>query len=813
MQHRSGWRAGVVVGVLAMAGGWGMDPPEALNEMCPVMTEERARSGTFAVYKGKKVLFCCERCKAKFEREPERYLANLPQFAAEKERTESVSAVATGGAGATGTRLAPDEAALAELLFAPDNERAFIARRQIRLGVVPRPADPPSVSAEAWNEIDRFIIAAWEGAGLDAAVRPPPVCDDATFARRVYLDVLGRVPMPDELARFLEDRAEGKRARLVDDLLGRDEEYAVHWTPFWEDALGSTVVNNQGGVPARGNYQAWIVESFRRNKPFDLFAAELIDPTLPGRKPPELANANGKVTRTQYVLNHDHVSTLQTAANVAQVFMGTAMKCASCHSHFENPEWPQTRFLAYAGLFSGHDLEIIRCERPSGRTVPAAFCFEIPGAPEDVPQTEEGRLRRVAQLLTDPANPRFARSIVNRLWKRYFGLGLVEPADDFREDRTPSHPALLDWLAYDFMTHGYDLKHTIRLILTSRTYQLRYDAALEDHFDVATPTAARHYRSPSLRRLTAEQVIDSVRLVCDGRLETKDRLFRDPSSTALTRALGRPASRNEISTSRPGDIAVVQALELLNGAELATVVYTGEMVRQWAALPDDGAVVGAVFRAALSRDPTAEEQELAVAYLAEAPTGAEPPASETTLIDGAIPDTAAASSGWRWVDGPEGMRAHTQEGGGRRLQHYVLGLPPVEVHPWDVFYAMMYLDPADPPAEVMLQWNDGTPEDGGWPHRAFWGEDRIRYGQSGTPSRWRMGDLPSAGRWVRLEVPVRDVGFRAGDRVVGVSFDQSDGRVYWGRAGVEHRRPGPRARAIGDLVWALVVGPEFQHIR
>jgi hypothetical protein len=183
-------------------------------------------------------------------------------------------------------------------------------------------------------------------------------------------------------------------------------------------------------------------------------------------------------------------------------------------------------------------------------------------------------------LLTDPLNPRFAKTIVNRLWKRYLGLGLFEPADDFRLDQPPANPELLEWLADDCMRNGYDLKHSIRLILTSRTYQLRYDSALEDHFDVAKPSEPRYYRSPSLRRLTAEQAIDSIRLAAAQELESKKRAYLDKTSTALTRALGKPASRNEISTSRPDDAAVIQALELLNGPGFSSLIYSGQILSE-----------------------------------------------------------------------------------------------------------------------------------------------------------------------------------------------------------------------------------------
>jgi len=160
------------------------------------------------------------------------------------------------------------------------------------------------------------------------------------------------------------------------------------------------------------------------------------------------------------------------------------------------------------------------------------------------------------------------------------GLGLFEPVDDYRADRPGSHPELLDWLAYDFMQHGYDLKHTVRLILTSRTYQLKYDPALEDHFDIGKPSVPRYFRSPALRRLTAEELLDSLQVAALQKLNPAERLYKQASSTDLTRALGRPAARNEVSTGRPEDVAVVQSLELLNGQEFHDRVYNAQILKE-----------------------------------------------------------------------------------------------------------------------------------------------------------------------------------------------------------------------------------------
>jgi hypothetical protein len=126
----------------------------------------------------------------------------------------------------------------------------------------------------------------------------------------------------------------------------------------------------------------------------------------------------------------------------------------------------------------------------------------------------------------------------------------------------------------------------------------------------------------------------------------------------------------------------------------------------------------------------------------------------------------------------------------------------------DVLYAYVYLDPSNPPKEVMLQWNDGR----GWEHRAYWGENVIAYGDDGTPSRYGAGKLPKPGKWVRLAVPAKYVGLTRGSRVSSMSFDQNSGRVYWDKAGVQ-TKPGVDAPGVGDLLWALFTTPEFQYIR
>jgi len=505
-----------------------------------------------------------------------------------------------------------------------DSEALLVERRAFRLEQIAPPPGPPDVELPdvdpgiTINPIDRFLQAAWQAAGLEATESPPALCDDATFVRRAYLDLVGVIPTVVECHHFLAGRSPERREKLVDQLLARHADYAAHGTPFWEDALASQPVLSQGGIPTRGNYRDWIYQCLEQNRPYDVMVAELLDPTMPRRKAADTEDVLGTKYTIEYVRNEDHTVTLQTAANVGQVFLGTSMKCAGCHDHFENAEWPQERFIGFAGLFAPRDLERIRCEVKTGRLVPARFPFELAGAPREVPADLDGRLHLAAQLVTDAANPRFAKTIVNRLWKRYLGLGLVEPADDFRLDVPASHPRLLDWLAHDFLAHGCDLKHTIRLIVTSRAYQRRYDAALEDHFTAGETNVPRDFRSPALRRLTAEQLLDSLRVATSGRVDPQERCYLDYRSTALMRVLGRPASRNEISTARGDDAAIVQALELLNGAELEDLLGQSAILSAPPGRQDPRKVVDPLYVAVLSRHATPAEKRLGKEFLTSA---------------------------------------------------------------------------------------------------------------------------------------------------------------------------------------------------
>ncbi len=671
---------------------------------------------------------------------------------------------------ATSTSNDPADPALVEALAQP-GEPALITRRRQRLGRVPKPAGP--------GDIDAYIRA------RSPHGRVAALCDDPTFIRRVHLDLIGVIPTIAEAREFANNTATDKRGRLIDRLLDRSEDYAANWRPFWEDALASVAYNSLGGIPTNGDFRDWISRNFRDNRPYDVMVAELLDPAMPGH-PARTVEFGDRTRVISFIRNDSQPAALMSAANVGQVFLGMRLKCASCHDHMENAAWPQSRFLAFAGLFGGRDMEQIRCERSMQRTIPASFPFPLSGAPNTVPLDARGRAHYAATLLTDPVNPRFSQTIVNRLWKRYLGLGLYEPADDFREDRQAVNPELLEWLAYDLMEYGFDLKHTIRRILNSRTYQAAYDPKLADS----------SFLSPQLRRLTAEQFLDSARVAVSQRFNPRLRLYQDESSSALSRSLGRPAMRNEVSTARPADVAVVQALELLNGNDLHHLIYSGDWLEKAAQEPDDGAKIEALYWAVLSRPPRAGELALGVRSLRElSRVGATALQRDIVWMDDALPESARPLAKkdfrqWEWIEDPAAHgNVHRHAGDG---QHgFELADPPLRIDPGDTLYGEVWLDPRKPPTEIGLTLSDGVHT-----YEVTWQGDR----------------LPTPGVWRRLEATAEQLG-AAARAVNGARFRQTGGVAHWDRLGVRKKRLDPKTAPLGDIAWALINSPEFHYVQ
>ncbi len=318
--------------------------------------------------------------------------------------------------------------------------------------------------------------------------------DDHTFARRVYLDLIGLLPTPAQLDAFLQNSAPNKRAQLVRTLLDDRRNYAEHWLSFWNDLLRNDYQGTGFIDGGRKQISGWLYTALARNKPYDQFVAELVNPKTDSEGFTHGIIWRGNVPAAM-------LPPMQAAQNVSQVFLGVNLKCASCHDSFVN-DWSLADAYGMAAIYADQPLEMIHCDKPTGEKAPARFLYAQLGS-LDANAAKEQRMQRLADLLTKRSNGRLSRTIVNRLWARLFGRGIVEPLDDM--EKPAFDPDLLDWLAEDLVTHDFDLQHTLETICTSRTYQL---AAVEP-----VPAGDKHefvFRGPWIRRLSAEQFTDAV---------------------------------------------------------------------------------------------------------------------------------------------------------------------------------------------------------------------------------------------------------------------------------------------------------------
>ena len=320
---------------------------------------------------------------------------------------------------------------------------------------------------------------------------PAPV-EDRLFARRVYLDLVGLLPSPAQLDPFLANPAPDKRAQLVRQLLGTKHHYADHWLTFWNDLLRNDYKGTGFIDGGRKQISGWLYQALLENKPYDRFVAELVNPTRASE-----GFARGIIWRGN--VNASMLPPMQAAQNVSQVFLGVNLKCASCHDSFVN-DWSLADAYGLAAVYADEPLDLIHCDKPTGRKSAPRFLYpEVGTLDPSLPKAE--RLQRLAEIIVSPKNGRLSRTIVNRLWARLMGRGLVEPLDDM-EQRAWNRD-LLDWLAEDLVAHGYDLKRTLEMICTSSAYQLP---------TVESPGDKEEYvfHGPLTRRLTAEQFSDAL---------------------------------------------------------------------------------------------------------------------------------------------------------------------------------------------------------------------------------------------------------------------------------------------------------------
>jgi Protein of unknown function (DUF1549)/Protein of unknown function (DUF1553) len=453
------------------------------------------------------------------------------------------------------------------------------------------------------------------------SITPSPQSDDANFLRRVHLDIIGRLPTPDEVRVFLASSSSNKRRQVVQDLLNRPE-YADHWAAKWADLLRPNPY--RVGIKAVVTYDAWIRESFRRNKPYDQFVRELI-------------TAQGSTFENgASVMFRDRREPTEITTLVSQLFLGIRLECAKCHHHpFE--KYGQDDFYSFAAYFArlgfkgtglsppisgSEEIVLLKktgsVEHPLTRQTmqPRPLFGEASLMKDDVDPREA-----LAAWITSDENPYFAKVIVNRVWADLMGRGLVEPVDDLRATNPPTNGPLLEALAADFRAAKYDLKHLIHAICTSHVYGL---SSLPTERNVGDrQNYSRHYRT----RLRGEVLLDAVSDIT-GIADTfsampagsrANQLWTTRVQSVFLDTFGRPNPNQDPPCERTSDTTVTQTLHLMNAPLLhSRVTADGSRAAQLAAsdaTPDT--VVEELYLYIYSRLPDAEEREIGRQLFAE----------------------------------------------------------------------------------------------------------------------------------------------------------------------------------------------------
>jgi len=506
------------------------------------------------------------------------------------------------------------------------------------------------------NEIDRFLAAKLAA----AKVTPAPLTDDATFLRRLAFDTVGVPPTPEQLRAFLADQSPNKRAAAIDRFLALPG-WADNWVGYWQDVLAENPGILKPTLNNTGPFRWWIHESFADNKPLDRFATELI--AMDGSVYHGGPAGFGLATQND-------VPMADRAQIISSAFLAMNLACARCHDAPYH-DFKQKELFSMAAMLKRDAQDVpksssipdnanikvgkrIQVTLKPGEKVAPEWMFASHGAAgsADFTRKADDTREQLAAFVTSPASDRFAQVIVNRAWKRWLGLGFIEPVDDW-ENKTASHPELMAWLAREFMANGYDLKHLARLVFNSQAYQRV--AGL--HVPKSDEPADRLFASPARRRLAAEQIVDSLFAVTGKALSsemlTLDNDAKSAAKDFLNLGYARRAwqftglsnDRDRPALSMPKTQAIIDVLQMFGWRETRqgplsarddspnvlqpAVLANGDMGNgRIARLTDDCAVtdlcaenqplpalVDAVFARVLSRAPTAAERTKFVGYL------------------------------------------------------------------------------------------------------------------------------------------------------------------------------------------------------
>ncbi|MGY8769089.1 MAG: DUF1549 domain-containing protein [Pirellulales bacterium] len=498
---------------------------------------------------------------------------------------------------------------------------AIMARYQGQVGVF-RAKVPLGLKLEnlppVKNYIDEKVFNNLTQLGLPAST----VSSDSVFLRRVTIDVAGRMPSQEEVELFLADKDADKRAKLIDRLLA-SVDYANNFANKWSTILRNKRSNDNEKY-ATFAFHNWIVESLHENKPYDQFVGDVL-------------SASGKAGSNPPVAWYREVKDqTQQLEDTAQLFLGLRIQCARCHHHpFE--KWSQEDYYGFSAFFSRvgrkkaiglaggnqspdsiyHKVGKASAKNPkSGNTVlPTGLGSE----PMIIAEDRDPRVE-LAKWLAKKENPFFAPALVNRYWKHFFGRGLVDPEDDMRVTNPSSNPELLNALAEDFKNSGFDMKHLVRTICNSSTYQLTAEPNAYNQND--KQNFSRYYP----KRLPAEILLDAIDQVTGTEtrfsgmpggvraIELPDNNF---NSYFLT-VFGRPESSSACECERSGDANLAQSLHLLNSSEIQGKLTNGGGVASKFASDKEreiAAKIRQLYLLAFSREPAPEEIAIARGHI------------------------------------------------------------------------------------------------------------------------------------------------------------------------------------------------------
>jgi len=491
-------------------------------------------------------------------------------------------------------------------------ERTFAATSV--MVVQPEPSFAPTPVPQN-HLVDRHVVEKLNR----LKITPSPLAGDEEFLRRVFLDTIGIQPKPDEVKAFLAEKNPKKRDAVIETLFERPE-FVDHWSLKWGDLLQ----NSRSSVSSQSVYlfREFIRGAVSSNMPMDEFARKIV--TARGGSTEDPASV-------YFAISKDTNDTLE---RVTQVFCGVRMLCARCHSHpLEN--WTQADYYGLASFFNqvsvrqdgraapGVNSKLIQLNFAVGSaTNPRTRALQAPrflgGEEPKLPETGDRR-EVYARWLTAPTNPFFARGLVNRYWSYFFHRGIIEPVDDIRSTNPPINPALLDALTKDFIDHKFDVRHLIRQIVTSATYQR-----------ASTPTASnktdeQNFSHSIPRRVPAEALLDSFIQATGvpenfGGVPAGFRAAQIPDGnvdSAFLKLFGKSQRMEACECERDNSSNMLQALHFINNkAFMARVQNPAGRATQLAKqkLPEPQ-LVTELFLWSLARNPSADELKVGLAFL------------------------------------------------------------------------------------------------------------------------------------------------------------------------------------------------------